>query len=139
MPAIPRLSVIIDVSPTGSITITRSVKADSQAAKANDGYLVYKNNVTDPSVSELVSSTIGIFSTLPMESPRGGEDVYKFDTSINIISQKSGFNWQNLPNQGCDVVPSTVKPTDAQKKAFKDTVDKIINLAEKHAVQSVQQ
>lgn len=60
-------------------------------------------------------------SQLPVEEPVGCEDVYGFDTVIQLVSPT--LKWQNTPNQGCNSSPSSRVPSEKEKEEFKKLVD----------------
>jgi hypothetical protein len=65
---------------------------------------------------------------LPVESPRGGEDIYIRDTGIHLHQRTRC--WRNSGPSGCGHMESKVHPTEAQKTRF----DKLIALIKKAAV-----
>lgn len=62
----------------------------------------------------------------------GCEDVYKMDTSVSIDAEDR-FRWENMPNQGCTTQPSRTLPSKEQVAKFKEMVEKLWILTEKHA------
>ncbi|KAJ3324444.1 hypothetical protein HDV06_006855 [Boothiomyces sp. JEL0866] len=127
-PPVPKRSVIID-SVNGKVSIQKFVKSSDQ--QAVEGYLQTKSAELQASEISEVTAFLNEIKGLPMEKPTGCMDIYGFDVSVKIEAE--GFQWQNLPNQGCNSTPSSVVPTAEQKKQFKSIVDKINQLADKHA------
>jgi hypothetical protein len=61
---------------------------------------------------------------LPVEEPRGCEDIYALDTGVAV---KSGDrSWSNGAPGGCNHGTSKVQPTAAERAAFKKIVERIV-------------
>ncbi|KAI8921562.1 hypothetical protein BC831DRAFT_476530 [Entophlyctis helioformis] len=130
VPARPRRFVTIDMNG-GKATITKALKSTAPTAVEGFEQFASKPDLAVEQVRSLIDETLATFQSLPHENPIGGEDVYGYDVSIHI--QSKSFNWQNTPNSGCNIHPSTVRPTDQQREIFKAFVDRINKLADDHA------
>jgi hypothetical protein len=127
MPAVPRKQILIEVEG-GQVHIEKHVKSD--AANAVDGYVQSKSTVSLQQVQATVDHCVSTLKSLPVENPSGSEDVYKQDVSIFV--EADGFAWANVPNQGCAIQESNVKPTSEQIEHFKQIIQKITQLADLH-------
>lgn len=72
--------------------------------------------------------------TLPVEDPKNGEDIYGLDTIVSVES--GGKTWGNGVPSGCVHAPSSTRPTDPDKDAFRKIADRVAETARKHAVKS---
>jgi hypothetical protein len=127
MPAVPRKQILIEIDgPT--VTIEKHLKSTDE--KAVDGYLTTKATLETTKIKAEIDSFVSSVRVLPTEQPLGSQDIYQQD--ISIFVESDGFRWANVPNQGCDIQESTVKPTQAQKDQFKAIVQKIHQLADSH-------
>lgn len=73
---------------------------------------------------------------LPLESPRGGEDIYRLDTSLLLRVGKTF--WRNGGPGGCVHQQSKVQATAAQKKQFASAVSFAKAFGKKHATKVMQ-
>lgn len=117
--ATPKVSIYIDWSPP-LLNITKYVKSDSDIAE--DGYVLYKSPESLTAAScltcePILSAALQTIASLPTENPIAGQDIYGFDTSLSIESDK--VRWVNRANEGCNIVPSSVTPTSEQRNRFK--------------------
>jgi hypothetical protein len=85
----------------------------------------------DDSTTALVDELHEILKSIPMEDPKGSEDIYGMDTSIAWGSDD--LEWYNGGPQGCGGGNSTVKATAEDKAKFKravEIVNELVNKAE---------
>ena len=117
----PTSHIIIETSLDGKfVEITKSLKDDN----AQDGYMTTKSALdNDEKVKNLMQGWIKTLSQLPVEEPRGSEDIYGFDTVIQLVS--SSLKWQNTPNEGCATTPSSRVPTKREKEEFKRLINEL--------------
>ncbi|KAI9205926.1 uncharacterized protein BJ171DRAFT_500126 [Polychytrium aggregatum] len=127
----PRRLVIIDLDESGGVQIQHHIKTGGSGPNAEYKVLQSPPEISVLEVTSLTNSIVQNFRALPREEPVGGEDIYHLDTQIAI--ETPDFSWCNVANQGCNIVPSSVKPTDSQKQQFKAAAASLISLAEKYA------
>jgi hypothetical protein len=120
MPAIARKKVVIEKN--SQVQISNWEDNVSASATVNDGSIEAK-------IQEIVHKV----SKLPTEIPIGAQDIYGFDVMIEIISGNK-LLWKNVPNQGCNIIPSEVQPDAEQVETFQNAMEAILNMADYHAV-----
>eukprot|EP00735_Rhodelphis_limneticus_P015083 TRINITY_DN9238_c0_g1::TRINITY_DN9238_c0_g1_i1::g.13275::m.13275 TRINITY_DN9238_c0_g1::TRINITY_DN9238_c0_g1_i1::g.13275 ORF type:complete len:145 (+),score=9.16 TRINITY_DN9238_c0_g1_i1:85-519(+) len=77
-------------------------------------------------LAKLTENLKPIFS-LPVEEPRAGEDIYQYDTTLDVtIGDK---HWNNEAPGGCCHSPSTIQPTEEQRNLFGQILQEIVGLA----------
>ncbi|KAJ7108196.1 hypothetical protein C8R44DRAFT_803756 [Mycena epipterygia] len=84
----------------------------------------------DDGTNALVDELHGILKSIPMEEPKGSEDIYGMDTSIAWGSDD--LEWYNGGPQGCGGGNSIVKASEEDKTKFKravEIVDELVNKA----------
>jgi hypothetical protein len=83
-------------------------------------------------VKKLVDELHGILKDLPVEDPKGSQDIYGHDIGIQFAlgmpGEPGSFEWANGGSAGCDG-HSNVQPTDEQKKQFERAVGLAAQLA----------
>lgn len=127
--AVPSKTVIIDYNGS-TAKVTKYVKSSDPSAV--DGYLQSTSNqINATEIQTLMIECQNVLRSLPKEEPTGCQDIYKMD--VSVIYNSDDFNWQNTPNQGCNIQESLVKPTEEQAKLFKALVYKIHSTADKLA------
>jgi hypothetical protein len=85
------------------------------------------NTVAVSDHEALVDELYGILKELPMEKPRGIEDIYGLDTSI--AWQSDDLEWYNGGPQGCGGGESDVQADGEEKKNFKRAIGIIEKIA----------
>ncbi|KAJ7754360.1 hypothetical protein DFH07DRAFT_920990 [Mycena maculata] len=83
----------------------------------------------DESTTALVDELHGILKTIPMEDPKGSEDIYGLNTSIAWGSED--LEWYNGGPEGCSGGNSIVKATADDKAKFKRAVEIVEELVKK--------
>ncbi|KAJ7135102.1 hypothetical protein C8R46DRAFT_1139487 [Mycena filopes] len=83
----------------------------------------------DDTTTALVDELHGILKSIPMEEPKGSEDIYGMDTSIAWGSDD--LEWYNGGPQGCGGGNSAVKATAEDKAKFKRAVEIVDELVKK--------
>jgi hypothetical protein len=73
---------------------------------------------------------------LPIESPRGSQDIYQLDTSLNFKLGKR--SWSNGGPQGCVHGQSKTQASDEQRKRFSQIVDQLKKSANQHAMTEIE-
>lgn len=73
---------------------------------------------------------------LPVESPRGSQDIYQLDTSLNVTLAKQ--SWSNGGPAGCVHGQSKIQASDEQRKRFSQIVDRLKKSANQHAKTEVE-
>ncbi len=68
---------------------------------------------------------------LPVELPRGSQDIYQLDTGLDIRLQKR--SWSNGGPEGCVHGKSEIQASDEQRKIFRQLVELIKRKANQHA------
>ena len=94
--------------------------------------------ISPEETAALVDAIAGLWK-LPVEDPKGGEDVYGLATMVQVrVNQADGLHeWKNSFPNGCTpgAGPSQVKPTDEEKKVFRAVVARIKETVTKHATE----
>lgn len=72
---------------------------------------------------------------LPVESPRGSQDIYRLDTALNV--RLGDQSWSNGGPQGCVHGQSKTQASDKQRKSFSQIVDLLTKTAHKHATTEI--
>jgi len=83
----------------------------------------------DDTTTSLVDELHGILKSIPMEDPRGSEDIYGLDTSIMWGSDD--LEWANGGPQGCGSGTSMVQASEEDKAKFKRAVEIVNELVKK--------
>ncbi|KAF8526519.1 hypothetical protein BU17DRAFT_40485 [Hysterangium stoloniferum] len=128
-------------SPSAIHTITRSEDSPAelvvQSARKADGMGSLseampdlKRIAVDPHEA-LIDELESILKALPVESPRGSEDIYGFD--ICILYGSKSLQWNNAGPSGCGGGTSETRATEEDKKKFKRAIDIIDELVSKEA------
>lgn len=125
--ASPELHILIDVGKD-KVSVQKSIKSDAPAAA--DGFKTNSIELDASQVKSLVDGWEAILKTLPIEEPKGCEDIYGLDYSLQFHS--SDLKWANTPNEGCNSTPSTIVPSKEQKQRFQDIVNQIEIFASTH-------
>lgn len=73
---------------------------------------------------------------LPVESPRGSQDIYQLDTSLNVSLGKQ--SWSNGGPAGCVHGQSKIQASDEHRKRFSQIVDQLKKSANEHAKTEVE-
>jgi len=68
---------------------------------------------------------------LPVEDPRGCEDIYGLDTGVAVKSGER--SWSNGAPGGCNHGTSKVQPTAAERETFKKIVERVVREGEARA------
>ncbi|KAJ6496386.1 hypothetical protein C8R45DRAFT_985802 [Mycena sanguinolenta] len=87
------------------------------------------SNSLGAEVSALVEELHAILKTLPLEDPRGSEDIYGLDTSIMWGSED--LEWCNGGPAGCSGGKSMVQASQEEKDKFKRAVEIVGVLVER--------
>ncbi|KAJ7092919.1 hypothetical protein B0H15DRAFT_832952 [Mycena belliarum] len=114
MPNTPSLAITAAVRPSGTPSLQEAAPTALSHSDAT---------------SALVDELHGILKAIPMEEPKGSEDIYGLDTSIAWGSDD--LEWYNGGPQGCGGGRSMVQPTAEQKAQFKRAVEIVEELVNK--------
>ncbi|KAG6808353.1 hypothetical protein H0H87_000227, partial [Tephrocybe sp. NHM501043] len=80
-----------------------------------------------PNAARALADIRAILEGIPMEKPRGSEDIYGEDTALRWESED--FQWFNGGPEGCaGGGRSWVQPTEKEKEGFKRAVDIVRDL-----------
>jgi len=126
VPAHVRLKVIV-LPKEETVEIWAKLQPDR---KAKPRYV--KGEVPRPEFENLTASIQAEkFWKLPVESPRGSEDIYQLDTSLHVrLGKKS---WSNGGPAGCVHGQSKIQTSGKQRRFFKQVVEQIEVSAKGHA------
>ncbi|KAJ7110273.1 hypothetical protein C8R43DRAFT_166438 [Mycena crocata] len=116
-PDASRLSITAAVRPDG----TPSLQDNLGPQSLTEG----KKQEADSLVDELHT----ILKSIPTENPKGSQDIYGVDTSIEWRSDD--FEWHNGGPQGCGGGNSSVKASEEDKAKFKRAVEIVEMLVKK--------
>jgi WD40 repeat protein len=64
---------------------------------------------------------------LPVEDPRGGEDIYAMDTGLWLSDGER--TWHNCAPSGCVHAASVVRPSDEERQRFSAAIEQVIAFA----------
>ncbi|KAF7343131.1 hypothetical protein MVEN_01743500 [Mycena venus] len=118
---------LTQVAGQSSLAITAAVRESGTPSLQEAA----PKSLGDGDASALVDELYGILKTIPMEDPKGSEDIYGLDTSIMWGSED--LEWMNGGPQGCGSGTSMVQPTDEDKAKFKRAVEIVEELVKKAA------
>ncbi|KAJ7241309.1 hypothetical protein B0H12DRAFT_1133668 [Mycena haematopus] len=110
-----------------TIAVSAAVRADGTPSLQDAAAQSLK--AEDVHVTSLVQELHDILKSIPMEDPKGSEDIYGLDTSIMWGSDD--LEWANGGPGGCGNGTSMVQPTAEEKAKFKRAVDIVGELVEK--------
>ncbi|KAJ7510704.1 hypothetical protein B0H11DRAFT_1701063 [Mycena galericulata] len=125
-PPTPDAVYSVTQSPNAALQITAAVRP-SGTPELQDA--APKSLNPDNTTAALVDELHGILKSIPMEEPRGSEDIYGMDTSIAWGSED--LEWYNGGPQGCGGGNSIVKATAEDKAKFKRAVEIVDELVKK--------
>ncbi|KAJ6587862.1 hypothetical protein B0H19DRAFT_1225911 [Mycena capillaripes] len=126
-PPTPNAVYTVTQSPTeAKLAITAAVRPSGTPSLQDAGP---KSLSSDDTTKALVDELHGILKAIPMEDPKGSEDIYGMDTSIAWGSDD--LEWYNGGPQGCGGGNSTVKATEEDKAKFKRAVEIVDELVKK--------
>ncbi len=122
------------VAPKVKLSIDIAAEKDDvtvRLMKLKDGKpVVTTGTMTRKEFDALLEELAAVWK-LPVEDPKGCEDIYGLDTGVAV---KSGDrSWSNGAPAGCDHGTSKVRPTAAQLESFKKIVERIVKEGEARA------
>jgi hypothetical protein len=126
------------VAPTVKLELEIALEKDKDEATVrfmrlkDNKPVVKKGTMTRKEVEALLKDIEKVWD-LPKEDPEGCEDIYGLDTGLHVQIDRQ--SWRNGGPGGCVHGQSKVQATEEQKKTFKKIVDKVSQIAEKHASQ----
>ncbi|KAJ6496345.1 hypothetical protein C8R45DRAFT_157621 [Mycena sanguinolenta] len=136
-PPTPSAIYTLTQSPAqpNTIAVTLATRQDGQPldamSEAAPKFLPSSSdsNYLGAEVSALVEELHAILKTLPLEDPRGSEDIYGMDTSIMWGSED--LEWCNGGPAGCSGGKSMVQASKEEKDKFKRAVEIVGELVER--------
>ena len=110
------------------------INAEVGSANVNSAQNIKLDDSNTTRVKELVDELHKTLKDLPVEEPKGVQDIYGLGIGIQFglgqPGESGSFEWENggANSGGCDGY-SNVQPTDAQKQQFKKAVELAAQIA----------
>ncbi|MEW6281531.1 MAG: hypothetical protein AB1758_23175 [Candidatus Eremiobacterota bacterium] len=105
-PKVPPLQLMAVRKPDGSAVLYCRRYLGGESFRYTRG--------TAPSFAKLLEATVGV-EKLPLEEPKGLDDIYGAKTSLHVHSGKC---WHNQPPNGCILGHSDTRASQSDKQTF---------------------
>ena len=124
-PATPTaIHSITRAASENSLSIQSAFPTNPSASSEDQPKVLSFSGTDDQEHHSLVEELESILKSIPKEDPPGCEDIYGLD--ISIAWGSNDLQWCNAGPQGCNSFPSSVQPTEGDKKKFQRAVE-IVN------------